>query len=192
MVKYFRYFPRITYKKAELVDISRKANIIEKFKNDPYAFLPYTIEGNDRPEDIAYHYYGDMQYTWLVYLANGIIDPYNEWPKTDAEFDRYIIKQYEKKSGKKGFEVLTWAQNETIQDNILYYYKKSDRTNHITVDTYNLGASIENFVQGEWSPMRVYDYELEKDNEKRSIYLVNQIYVEQMDEELRKVLNNES
>ena len=33
-----------------------------------------------------------------------------------------MIKKYEEESGKSGYDVIAWTQNETINDNILYYY----------------------------------------------------------------------
>lgn len=189
MVKYFEYFPHVKYNNQELLDITKRVNILDRFKNDPYAFLPYTVEGNDRPEDVSYHYYGSVQYTWLVYMANGIVDPYNEWPKTDSEFDRYLIKKYTKLSKKVGFEVLTWLQNETITENIVHYVNKTDITNIISPDTYKLGSTIPGFVHGDWKPVRYHEYELIKDNNKRNIYLVNQLYVDQMDKELKDAMN---
>ena len=77
-----------------------------------------------RPEDIAYYYYGSTDYTWLIYLANNIVDPYHQWPLSQENFNKYLIEKYAAKSGKTGYEVIDWTQNETIDENILYYYKE--------------------------------------------------------------------
>ena len=123
MSKYFSRFPKIKYDDIEIRDITRRNNFVEKNLSDPFIFLPYTVKEGEKPEDIAQLYYGSVGYTWLVLMANNIIDPYYDWPLDEKDFNEYIIKKYEAVSGKKGYEVVDWAKNQTISDNILYYYK---------------------------------------------------------------------
>jgi hypothetical protein len=123
--EYFDKIPEITYNKVLVRDISRRVAFLKQSVANPYLFLPYTIEEGDRAEDIAYHYYGDPNYAWLVYLANDIVDPYNEWPMDEYTFNQYIIEKYKDKSGgRTGYDVVTWAQDTTRTDNIIYYYKE--------------------------------------------------------------------
>lgn len=124
MTNYFENFPIINYGGRNVRDISRRNRFVEKLQTDPYLFLPYTIKDGDRPEDIAYYYYGSTDYTWLVYLANNIIDPYHDWPLSEENFDKYIIKKYEELSNRKGYDVMDWLRDESIEDNIIYYYKE--------------------------------------------------------------------
>ena len=42
-----------------------------------------------------------------------------------------------------------------------------------------------------WSPVYLYDYETELNDAKRSIKLLNRIYVPQLTRELKKIFNNE-
>jgi hypothetical protein len=124
MAEYFDKFPLIQYQKMAARDLTRRANFLKSTVSNPFVFLPYTIEEDMRPEDIAYYYYGSTDYTWLIYLANNIIDPYHQWPLSQENFNKYLIEKYAAKSGKTGYEVIDWMQNETIDDNILYYYKE--------------------------------------------------------------------
>jgi|AACY02.16.fsa_nt_gi Base plate wedge protein 53. len=124
MTKYFEKFPLVEYNGKQIRDISRRINFLRKSVESPYVFLPYTIEEGDRPEDVAYYYYGSTDYTWLVYLSNNIIDPYNDWPLSEDDFNNYLIKKYEEQSGLSGYDVVAWTQDETIEDNIVYYYKE--------------------------------------------------------------------
>ena len=123
---YFEQFPLIKYGNVSVKDLSKRARFIEVARNNPYVFLPYTIKDNEKPEDIAYYYYGSTDYTWLVYMANNIIDPYTDWPLSEENFNNYLIQKYAAKSRKTGYEVVDWTQNQTITDNILYYYKVVD------------------------------------------------------------------
>jgi hypothetical protein len=123
MSNYFDQFPIINYNGYQARDLSRRNRLLPVSISNPYLFLPYTITDEDRPEDIAYYYYGSTEYTWLVLLANNIIDPYHDWPLKEDDFHKYLIKKYEQQSGQKGYAVVDWARNENIQDNIAYYSK---------------------------------------------------------------------
>lgn len=121
MSNYFDKMPIINYNGYQVRDLTRRNRFLPVSISNPYLFLPYTITDEDRPEDIAYYYYGSTDYTWLVLLANNIIDPYHDWPLKDDDFNKYLINKYEKESGKKGYEVVDWTQNENLSDNIVYY-----------------------------------------------------------------------
>lgn len=122
--EYFRNLPQITYNKVLVRDVTRRVNFLKQTIENPYVFLPYTIQEGEKAEEIAYHYYGDANYVWLVYLANNIVDPYHEWPMDEETFHNYLIDKYQSQSGgRKGWDVVAWAQDQTIEDNIVYYYK---------------------------------------------------------------------
>jgi hypothetical protein len=124
--QYFEKFPEISYSGVRVRDVTRRVNFLKQTINNPYVFLPYTIEEGDRAEDVAYHYYGDPSYVWLVYLANNIIDPYHEWPFDEETFHRYLIDKYSAQSGRKDWDVIAWAQDQTREDNVVYYYREID------------------------------------------------------------------
>jgi hypothetical protein len=124
MAEYFDKFPIISYNGRNMRDLTRRVNFIKKSIDDPYIFLPYTVEDDMRPEDVAYYYYGSTEYTWLVYLANDIIDPYHQWPLSQEKFDAYLINKYSAQSGRTGYDVISWLQDENIEENLLYYYRE--------------------------------------------------------------------
>lgn len=124
MSKYFSNYPIIEYEGKRVRDISRRSKVVDDLLNDPYIFLPYTIRDGEKPEDIAFYYYGSVDDTWLVLLSNKITDPYTQWPLTDKDFDRYFIEKYSSVSDKNGYDVIRWGQDETRKDNIVYYYKE--------------------------------------------------------------------
>ena len=121
MSNYFEQMPIINYNGYQVRDLTRRNKFLPVSMANPYLFLPYTVSDEDRPEDIAYYYYGSTDYTWLVLLANNIIDPYHDWPLKEEDFNKYLIQKYEKVSGKRGYEVVDWTQNENLSDNIVYY-----------------------------------------------------------------------
>lgn len=124
MSSYFSKFPIMQYQNVFVRDITRRTNFMEDNLSNPKSFLPYTVHEGERPEDIANLYYGSVDATWLVLLANNITDPYYDWPMDENQFNKYMINKYTQESNKKDFAVLDWTRNNTINDNIVYYYRE--------------------------------------------------------------------
>lgn len=190
MSNYFKNFPTTLWNKQIVVDISRRAAILDKFASNPYAFQTYTIQEEDTLEQIAYHYYGNASYSWLIVLANNIVDPYTDFWKNQRTLQKFIAQKYfDEASEYYGIEepseqqVLEFTQNRTISDNIVYWYSQ-----------YNEDIQINNLTQetipsGEFLPMRYYEYEEKKNEELRTIYLINDSYVSQLVDEMRTLLH---
>ena len=186
MPGYFNHFPIIEYSGFKLRDITKRADVSETILGLPYVYMPYTIKDNERAEDVAYYYYDDPEFVWLVNLSNKIVDPYYEWPLNSKEFDNVLIERYSEKSGLTGFDVLTWALNTTITENIVHAVATTDPNLKINSFTY---LNLTDLDQINWKPIRVYDYETDLNESKRIIYLVNKIYKNQAQKELRKLFN---
>ena len=125
MTKYFENFPTVEYQGRIVKDITRRNNFLRSVTNNPYLFLPYTVSEGERPEDVARFYYGSVDYVWLVYLANNIVDPYHSWPMDEFTFNNYIIAKYEEESGLTGDDVVAWTQSDN-DENIIYYVREID------------------------------------------------------------------
>ena len=124
MTKYFENFPTITYNGRKVRDITRRNNFTTSVSSNPYVYLPYTIKENERAEEIAQFYYGSVDYVWLIYMANKIVDTYHEWPLSEYDFNQYLIKKYQETSGEVGEDVVVWTQDPENIDNVIYYYRE--------------------------------------------------------------------
>lgn len=184
-VKYFEYFPTVTFNNVPIIDITRRVNISSTILSDPYVFLPYTIKDEDRPEDIALYYYDDVKYVWLVYLSINAIDPYYDWPLRHDQLEKFIIKKYAAQANATGNAVLSWAKNTTISENIIHYQNLNDDT-IISKDSVRLNSQID---ADEWQAVRAYDYELQLNEDKRVIELLDRRYASQAEIELKELLN---
>ena len=102
---YFRYIPDFEYisrgpDQIGSSDFTKVKNffIRGKIREDIYqnitAFDRYIIEGDDRPDNVAYKIYGDTNLDWVVLLANNILDVYSEWPLSQLNFDNYLLEKY--------------------------------------------------------------------------------------------------
>lgn len=72
-----------------------------------------------------------------------------------------------------------------ITCNVSYAYNVADPSIKINLDTYLHGVSSVN----DWNLVRVYDYEIEKNEDLRHIYLINKNYATQLQNDLKKVIN---
>jgi len=185
MAVYFQNFPKTTHNGNLVIDITRRVQLKNTVLSNPFVFLPYTIQQDEDPEDIALYYYGSVRYTWLVYFSVGLIDPYFQWPLTTKQFERYIINKYQQQSGVTGREVLEWSMNETIGENIVHYVNNNG--DKISRTTFSLDSNI---IASEWTPIRVFDYENQLNEQKRAIELVDSQYAAQAEEELKELLND--
>lgn len=206
MSRYFEFFPTITYDGVAITDITKRANFIETNLSNPFVFLPYTIAENERPEEIAYHYYGSVNYTWAVLLGNQIIDPYYQWPIPSNVFEQYLIDKYAAETGLIGENVLRWAYNQTIFSNIVYYYKLvDDRVVKINKDSLNVDYLLtqnNEFILTEdderlfssatppegYMPYRVGEYEEALNEQRRNIVVIEKSYITKAEKDLRRLM----
>ena len=199
MSKYFRYYPQTQYAFANgsftieksVKNISLKTTLMDKLsQDDPYAFLRYTISEDEKAEDVADFYYDDPAMSWLVYFANDIVDPYTQWPKTYENFTEYFRKKYASQALPTGTDAIVWGQDATRTDNIVHWKKTDDETILISPDSYIRAQTFNgDFVAGDWTAVRRFDYEMEENEELRNIILVNTSYAPTVLENLRSLLN---
>ena len=91
---YFEKFPIILYKNTQTRNISERVKIKPSTRRFTTAFYPFEIVNGLRADVVSNSYYDDPTMDWLIYLTNGITDPYYDWYLHPEEFDAYIIKKY--------------------------------------------------------------------------------------------------
>ena len=128
MSRYFTHFKKIEYQGKQVRNITNRSKIRDNLLADPFIYLPYTIADGEKPETVAQLYYGSVDDTWIILLANNMTDPYYDWPLSDEEFDQYFIDKYSGFSKRTGFDVIRWGQNVNAKDNIVYYYRIIDKS----------------------------------------------------------------
>ena len=57
-------------------------------------FEKYQINGNDRPDNVAFDFYGNSNLDWLVLTCNNILNVQTEWPLRQEDFDRFLLDKY--------------------------------------------------------------------------------------------------
>ena len=99
-MSYFSRFPLMVYdmkgdKNYKLLpDILRRVKIRQGVRSGAFIFDNYDIRDGERPEDIAFKYYGDAEYHWIVLMTNNITDRYYQWPLTQPQFQEHLEDKY--------------------------------------------------------------------------------------------------
>ena len=76
-------------------NLFRRAKLREDIFQNLSFFEKYEIIGDERPDNIAYKFYGDSTLDWVVLLSNNILNVQTEWPLSQSAFDKLMLEKYE-------------------------------------------------------------------------------------------------
>ncbi len=175
---YFKLLPKVSHEGAPARNILVRATMIKSVIDNFKVFYPYEIKEWERPDTIAYDYYGNSDYEWLVCLPNQIYDMASDWPKDYRQFYAYMRECY-------GDVELT--------KNIINHYRYTgiggETADEIARKSWTLTETTYNALPIEeksgWTPVYLYDYEMELNEAKRKIKLISNVYLSQIDEEIK-------
>ena len=97
---YFSKFPLRVYdvegnKNFKLLpDILRRVKVRSGLASSRFVFDKYNVKEGEKPEDVAFKYYGDPTYHWVVLMVNNITDRYYQWPMTQPDFEEFLADKY--------------------------------------------------------------------------------------------------
>ena len=205
---YFDTFPLVVasdYKNNAilLTNLMARVEIIPSLLRNPLLFYSYDLKESDRPDILAHKYYDDSNKYWMVLYANEIMDPLYDWPLTSQQFDAYLKNKYSAAAGGDAF-VLTYTTS-TVQEyrkTITTYDSTSLETTTKTVvvdlttynsittgsitQTFSSGASVTRTISK--TPVSIYDYEIELNEAKQNIKLINSSYSNQLEKDLKTLM----
>ena len=97
---YFSKFPLMVYdikgnsNYTLLPDILRRVKLRTGLSSSRFVFDKYNVKEGEKPEDVAFKYYGDPEYHWVIMMVNNITDRYYGWPMDQAQFAEYLTDKY--------------------------------------------------------------------------------------------------
>ena len=102
---YFRQLPDLDYpslanNRTSVYDYQTVKNIFKRavIRDDIFdeitAFTKYSVIGDERPDQIAYKFYGDSGLDWVVLTTNNIVHLRDEWPMGNQDFLTYLNEKY--------------------------------------------------------------------------------------------------
>jgi hypothetical protein len=187
MAKYFRYLPEVDYVNrlpdAKIGDFIKVKNLFKKGKiredifQDLSFFTKYKIEGNDRPDNVAFEVYADASLDWVILLCNNILNVQTEWPMEQNNFDAYVLDKY--------------GDYDTLYNGIHHYETIEVRNSNgflivpaglevqsdYSVSYYDIGTDSQIDTKNIAIPVTNYEYEENLENNKRNIFILKQEYL---------------
>ena len=97
---YFGRFPMMTYDvKGDanyklLPDILRRVKIRSNIQLGTFMFDNYDVKDGEKPEDVAFKWFGDAEYHWVILMTNNITDRYYQWPLSQPQFAEHLTDKY--------------------------------------------------------------------------------------------------
>lgn len=209
-MRYFDSLPNIfitdtNNNSVAMKNLMVRTQLLPELAKNPLLFYKYSIQDGDTPEIIADKYYGDSYRYWMVLYGNsGIVDPQFDWPLTSDRFLKYLKDKYKVAAGGEQY-VLSYTQGtvhhyekitttidetsktEAIKNVIVDYETYLLITESSTTKTFPSGTSVT--LKESKRAVSIYNYELEKNESKRDINLINSSYINQMETSYNALVN---
>jgi hypothetical protein len=97
---YFDRFPLMAYDVAGdknyklLPDILKRVKLRTGIRSGTFLFDDYDVKDGEKPEDVAYKWFGDPELHWIILMTNNITDRFYQWPLTQPQFQEYLEDKY--------------------------------------------------------------------------------------------------
>tara|TARA_R100000152_G_C6771975_1_gene198662 strand:- start:1507 stop:2163 length:657 start_codon:yes stop_codon:yes gene_type:complete len=191
---YFTNFPKVSLpsfadNRSSSLDFVNSTNLFKRGKireeiiGSIAAFERYSINGDDRPDNVAFRVYGDSSLDWVILISNNILNVRDEWPMNQYDFKRYIDNKY----------------STSLLTQIHHYESKEVRNSKglllqqsgIWVDADHSFSWSENgkkYTQTGTTSVSNLQFEEDRNNKKRSINVVRSNYLEVIKEDMRELL----
>lgn len=192
---YFRELPDLEYQSplqhknssleyVRVKNFFRRVVLREDLKDRFVLFDKYQIPDGARPDTVAEEIYGKADYDWIVLLTAGITNVRDQWPLSDRDLYRYVLNKYGEQDINEPHHYETTEVKDSLQRLILpagqvvdsnFTIPDPDNKNNVDI---NPVVSVSNF-----------EYEVFKNNEKRSIYLLKPSYLQQYLNDMRTIMH---
>lgn len=192
-MSYFRELPDIEYQSQLLTrnsslnyvrvkNLFRRVKLRDDLQNVFTLFNKYQIKDGERPDTIAETLYGSSDLDWVVILSANIINVRDSWPLSDKDLYNFTEQKY----GLDQMYKIKYYQTTEVKNSngilILPAGKIVDKT--FTIPNPDNPNITLNPVTG----ISFYDYEIEKNNKKRTIYLLKTQYLQQYLNDIRSIM----
>jgi len=191
-MSYFRELPNLQYL-SPLADrnnideyvltknIFRRVKLRDDIKKYATLYYKYEIPDGSRPDLVAEALYGAADLDWVVLITAGILNVRDEWPLSNYQLYKYAEEKY----GVDLNAVRFYETTEVLDSKgrlILPSGKVVD--SGFTIPNPNQPTATLNPVAG----VSNYEYEVRKNDEKRTIYVLRKTYLQQFLNESRKLM----
>ena len=153
-----------------LPDILRRVKLRAGVRSGTFMFDNYDVKDGERPEDVAFKWFGDPEYHWVILMTNNITDRYYQWPLTQPQFAEHLTDKYGAGSedAVHHYEITQTSGPTSSSDYSHMVECNSDETNPTIISN--------------------RDYEQRKQDEYRQIRLLDSRYLETFVEEFDNLI----
>ena len=194
MAGFFSYLPKIEYTPTRTQfqftnqDFVLATNIFRRLSldNSAYAtdlFTELQVKDGIRPDQVSEAVYGDPNYDWVILLTNKIVDPKNDWPLSNAEFELLINKKYDDPHAVKHYltkEVKNDIGEVVLPGGLEVYYDPSDPDSFEITYIKSYNPFVEETENGPvlLTSTSYYQWEKERNDKKRFLQILKPTYLE--------------
>lgn len=200
-MKYFQNLPKLltTDYKGNYITLTNllvRVNIIPDLLKNPLLFYSYDIKDSDTPESIAYKYYGSVDQFWLVMFSNQLLDPQWDWPLNSVNLEIYINDKYGSLANAQN-QIHHYEEAITITNSST----QNVTTNITIVDANTYTSAIQSTISSNLPdgtvvsiatsvyPVDSYTYEININEAKRNINLIDVKYVPIIEEQFKSLVS---
>jgi len=105
MASYFRQVPNFEYisrnpgekyisEYIPIKNLFKRGKLREDIFGNLVFFEKYSIIGDERPDNVAFKFYGEETLDWVILLSNNILNVQSEWPMSQKTFDKVMLEKY--------------------------------------------------------------------------------------------------
>jgi len=155
----------------------RRATLREDIFQSLTFFTKYSIEGDDRPDNVANKVYSNSDLDWVILLANNITHIPTEWPMAQNDFDRFLLDKYD------NYDTLYNGvhHHETIEvkdsNEVTIVREGLEVSSDFTQTYYDYYDAKMITASNITRPVTNYEYEEKLENNKREIFVLKQEYL---------------
>ena len=178
MSEFFTHYPQVNYditgNRPVRTNVAINLMVREKVRiqiaEDVVSYNPYYIPEGERPDITAYNKYGDVKYTWLIFLINDMHHPLFDWPLSNEDFRQYMTRKYGSVDASKSdihhYKYITRARVEATETT----EPLTEEAIEVDLTTYN------SLDSGSREIVYSYDWEVDKNEAKRQIKLISKTF----------------
>ena len=194
---YFRELPNLEYQSflsdaisskeyLTVKNLFRRNKLRDDLQNVFTLFNKYEIVEGARPDTVAEEFYGSAELDWVVLMTAGIINVRDEWPLSNYQLYQYAEQKY-------GIENLTNFYNyETIEvkdsNDRLILPAGKDVNEDFTLNYSDNGSKVSLSAVDVRRGITNWEYETRKNEEKSSIFLLRQEYLQQFLSDMKEIM----
>ena len=201
---YFRELPNLDYQSflpssnssqnyIRVKNLFRRCKLRDDLQNVFTLFNKYEIRDGARPDTVAEELFGSAELDWVVLMTAGITNVRNEWPLSDRELYDYALEiygdalnnihHYETTEIKDSLDRLILPKGKVVNEDFKIFY--SDGGTTYTNDSTKSGSGV-TIISDPIISISNYEYQVIKNDKKRSVYILKEEYLQQFLDDMRQ------